>query len=187
MTQTSQESGGAGERRRIEQPGAPLTPRRICVWAETKSEMRLTLAQGADLLPALAEALSVSGVKSAALQILSGSFDRVSYFTGKIDETGARVATYGAPRDLPGPVLLLGANAIFGIGETGAPLVHCHAVMADAQGRVHGGHLPLEGCILGTEAAVALATPLSGAGFEVAYDSETNYSLFHPLAHSPEA
>lgn len=181
MTILQQNEAGQG-RRLVEQPGAPLLPRRLCEWAEAGTELRLTLGEGADLLPELAKVLSGQDIKSAALQVISGHFDKVSYFTGMIDESGARVATYGAPRALEGPVLLLGANAIFGIGEAGAPLVHCHAVMVDRDGRVHGGHLPLEGCILGSKGAVVIATPLREAGFEVAYDSETNYSLFHPTA-----
>lgn len=169
-------------RRQVQQPGAPLSPRRACVLTPGGPELRVTLAPGADLLPELATALRERGVKSAALQALSGHLDRASYFTGMVDPTGERVATYGAPRPLQGPILLLGANAIFGSGEDGAPLVHCHAVMADAEGRVHGGHLPLEGCILGSGGSVFLASPLKEAGFRVAYDSETNYSLFHPAA-----
>lgn len=171
-------------RRQIQQPGAPLSPRRACVLTPSGPELRVTLGAGADLLPELAKILQDRGVRSAALQALSGHLDRASYFTGMIDPTGARVATYGAPRPLQGPILLLGANAIFGRGEDGAPLVHCHAVMADAEGQVHGGHLPLEGCILGSEGAVFLATSLTEAGFQVAYDSETNYSLFHPIGMS---
>ncbi len=182
---TPQQSEARQRRRLIEQPGAPLLPRRICEWAEAGTELRLTLGEGADLLPELAKVLSSQDIKSAALQIISGHFDRVSYFTGMIDKSGARVATYGAPRVLKGPVLLLGANAIFGLGEAGVPLVHCHAVMVDADNRVHGGHLPLEGCALGSDGAVVIVTPLRKAGFAVAYDSETNYSLFHPVSTEP--
>ena len=169
-------------RRRVEQPGTPLSPRRICTWAEKAPELRLFLPPGTDLLTDLAKVLTDQGIESAALQMLSGSFEEISYFTGMVDESGARVATYGAPRMLNGPVTLLGANAVFGQGEGAVPLVHCHAVMADAEGRVHGGHLPLEGCILGSDGAVVLVAPLYGGGFEVSYDSETNYSLFHPVS-----
>lgn len=185
MTGPGQKPEADEGRRCIEQPGPPLSPRRMCVWTETGPELRLTLQEGVDLLPELARLLSERDIKSAALQVISGHFDKVSYFTGMADESGMRVATYGAPRVLKGPVLVLGANAIFGIGEAGVPLVHCHAVMVDAEGRVHGGHLPLEGCILGSQGAVVIASPLKDAGFEVAYDSETNYSLFHPAVIQP--
>lgn len=187
MTALRQEGQPAGGRRTVTQPGDPLLPRRVFTWAETGRDLRLRLAPGAELLAELARCLSARGIKSAALQILSGSFDQVSYFTGMVDETGARVATYGVARQLAGPVLLLGANAIFGLGEGGVPLVHCHAVMVDADGRVHGGHLPLEGCILGEAGAVVMAAPLEGAGFAVSYDSETNYDLFHPSGPGPAA
>ncbi len=169
-------------RRQVEQPGAPLSPRRVCIRAEAGPQLRLRLPGGADLLAELAKVLSARGIESAALQVLAGGFRKVSYFTGMIDPSGARVATYGEPRELEGPITLLGANAIYGSGEDGAPLVHCHAVMTDLSGVVHGGHLPPTGCILDGEGAVAMVSPLQGAGFRVSFDSETNYSLFQPAA-----
>lgn len=174
-------------RRQVEQPGAVLSPRRVCLWAESGPQLRLELHEGADLLPATASTLSDRGIESAALQILSGGFHSVSYFTGMIDPSGARVATYGAPRELIGPVTLLGANAVFGRGEGGEALVHCHAVMVDPSGGVHGGHLPPTGCVLDRHGAVVMVSPLEGAGFEVSFDSETNYSLFQPAAFTATA
>ncbi len=174
-------------RRQIEQPGSVLSPRRICLWAETGPQFRIELPEGSDLLSDLAQILSGQEIESAALQILSGGFRKVSYFTGMVDPSGARVATYGAARELDGPVTLLGANAIFGRGEAGEALVHCHAVMVDREGRIHGGHLPPVGCVLNARGAVVMTSPLEGAGFQVSFDSETNYSLFQPTAFARQS
>lgn len=174
-------------RRQVEQPGPVLSPRRICLWAESGPQLRIELQEGSDLLADLAQTLSEQGMDSAALQILSGGFHKVSYFTGMIDPSGARVATYGAARELDGPITLLGANAVFGRGEAGEALVHCHAVMVDRAGGVHGGHLPPTGCILDAQGAVAMISPLQGAGFQVSFDSETNYSLFQPTAFAAQS
>jgi len=50
----------------------------------------------------------------------------------------------------------------------------------DREGGLHGGHLPAKVCIVGPEGLVLRITALSGAGFRVAYDAETNYSIFQP-------
>ena len=104
----------------------------------------------------------------------------MAYLTGAEDPSGARVATYGPPTWLEGPVTLLGANGILGPGPDGDTLLHCHAVVVDARGRLHGGHLPPGDVLLGAGGAVALATPLREAAFAASYDSETNYPLFQP-------
>ena len=84
------------------------------------------------------------------------------------------------PTWLDGPVTLIGANGILGPGPDGETLLHCHAVVVDATGRLHGGHLPPGDVLLGESGAVAMATPLRGAAFAAVYDSETNYPLFQP-------
>ena len=81
---------------------------------------------------------------------------------------------------LSGPITLLSGNAIVGLDAEGAPLVHAHAVMADAEGRVHGGHLPPGECPVGAEGARALAVLHGPVLFAVREDPETNYAIFHP-------
>lgn len=166
--------------RTLVQPGAPLQPRRILEWAAPAGDLRVELSAGADLLRGLVTALAARVVTHAAVQVLSADIARMAYLTGAEDETGERVATYGAPTWLEGPVTLLGANGILGPGPDGDTLLHCHAVVVDAEGRLHGGHLPPGDCLLGPGGAVALTTPLREAAFAAAFDSETNYPLFQP-------
>lgn len=166
--------------RTLVQPGAALQPRRILEWAAPAVDLRVQLDAGEDLLRGLVAALAARQVTHAAVQVLSADIARMAYLTGAEDETGERVATYGAPTWLEGPVTLLGANGILGPGPDGDTLLHCHAVVVDAEGRLHGGHLPPGDCRLGPGGAVALATPLREAAFAAAFDSETNYPLFQP-------
>jgi predicted DNA-binding protein with PD1-like motif len=166
--------------RTLTQPGAPLQPRRLLEWAAPATDLRLCLAGGQDLLRGLVAALAERGLRHAAVQVIAAEIARMAYLTGAEDPSGARVATYGPPTWLDGPVTLIGANGILGPGPDGDSLLHCHAVVVDAAGRLHGGHLPPGDVLLGDGGAVALATPLREAAFAAAYDSETNYPLFQP-------
>lgn len=166
--------------RTLTQPGAPLQPRRLLEWAAPAGDLRVALAGGQDLLRGLVSALAERAIHHAAVQVIAADIARMAYLTGAEDSSGERVATYGAPTWLDGPVTLIGANAILGVGPDGAMLLHCHAVVVDGAGRLHGGHLPPGDVLLGAGGAVALATPLRGAAFAAVYDSETNYPLFQP-------
>ncbi len=170
----------------LAQPGEALYPRRLSVSAGSGGDWRVSLPAGSDLLNGLAAALSARGIWHAAVSIISGSFAQVSYLTGQPDRSGERVATYGEPTHLAGPVLLLGANAILGVNPQDQPLIHCHAVMVDRDGRLHGGHLPPGAALLDDRGAVALVFALTDGGFKVAYDSETNYPIFHPQTATGE-
>ena len=166
--------------RTLTHPGDPLEPRRLLAWAEGAAEWRVVLPEGTDLLSGLTEALTARGITDAAVQIVSGSFSRMQYLTGQPDPSGRRVATYGAPTPLEGPVAIVGGNAILGRDLEGRPLLHCHIVVVDREGRVHGGHVPTDVCPTGPEGIVARVAVLTGAGFRVRPDSETNYTIFHP-------
>jgi len=166
--------------RTLTQPGAPLQPRRLLEWAAPATDLRIRLPGGQDMLCGLVAALAARGIGHAAVQVLAADIARMAYLTGAEDKSGQRVATYGPPTWLEGPVTLIGANGILGPGRDGATLLHCHAVVADAEGRLHGGHLPPGDVLLGEGGATVLATPLREAAFAAVYDSETNYPLFQP-------
>ena len=166
--------------RTLAHPGPPLQPRRLLEWAAPASDLRIHLSGGQDLLRGVVAALATREVHHAAVQVLAAEIARMAYLTGAEDRSGQRVATYGPPTWLDGPVTLIGANGILGPGPDGETLLHCHAVVVDAAGRLHGGHLPPGDVLLGASGAVALATPLREAAFAAIYDSETNYPLFQP-------
>lgn len=166
--------------RTLAQPGPAEQPRRLIAWAGPARSWRVTLAEGEDLSAGLIAALAAEGIADAAVQWLGGGFARMEYLTGQEDSSGARAAAYSPPTTLDGPVTLIGGNAILGRGADGATLLHCHGVVVDRDGGLHGGHLPPGVCIAGPEGLTALVAVLDGAGFVAAHDAETNYPIFHP-------
>ncbi len=166
--------------RTVKQPGPPAKPRLLSVAAGNGGELRLVLQEGEDLLNGLAAALGRAGVVSAAVALAGGRFSRMQYLTGQPCDDGSRVATYGAPTVLEGPVVLLSGNAFLGLDEKGKPIVHCHAVLVDNRGKVHGGHLPPGACVIGRGGVIAHVAAFAGAALHVRHDAETNYPVFHP-------
>jgi predicted DNA-binding protein with PD1-like motif len=166
--------------RTIKQPGRPARPRILSVRAASGGELRLIVPEGADLLGGLVAALRRAGVVSAAVALVGGRFRRMQYLTGQPCNDGTRVATYGAPTTLEGPVGLISGNAFLGLDQNGMPIVHCHAVIVDRKGRVHGGHLPPGACTVGKGGIVAHAAAIADAALAVRHDEETNFPVFHP-------
>lgn len=164
----------------VKQPGPPARPRILSVGARNGGELRLVLPEGADLLDGLARALTDARVSSAAVSLVGGRFSRMEYLTGQPSSDGKRVATYGAPTPLDGPVNLVSGSAFLGLDEDGKPIVHCHAVMIDRAGKIHGGHLPPGRCRIGAGGMVAHVSAFAGAALAVRHDAETNFPVFHP-------
>ncbi|MBM3599841.1 MAG: DNA-binding protein [Alphaproteobacteria bacterium] len=177
--------------RTLRQPG-PVTPsRRDAIAGAASGQFRLVLAPGFDLLHGIRDALLAHGVTDAAISLASGSLDRLSYMTGMADASGARVATYGAPTVLEGPVAVVAGNAFLGRDRSGqlgnGPIVHCHAVVVDRAGAIHGGHIVPGACLVGAEGVTLWVTALERAGFAAEYDAETNYPIFRPVALAARA
>ena len=164
--------------RLLEQPGPASAPGR---------QFRIVLAEGEDYLTGLTQALAGRDITSAAIQVLGGTFASMQYMTGQPDDSGQRVATYGAPTSLEGPVRIIGGNAILGHGPDGQPLLHSHIVVVDNQGQIHGGHVPPEVCPAGPGGITVLASEMQDGGFQVAPDEETNYSIFQPKGFAPSS
>ena len=165
--------------RSLKQPGEAVEPRRVFRAVDEAGQFRVVVPPDEDLLQGLTGFLVHRAIERAAIQLVAGSFAHLEYLTGQPDWSGERVATYGAPTLLDGPVELVGGNAMLGLSEDGGPLLHCHAVFVDREGRLHG-HLPPGVCIAGAEGITTRVTALAGAGFRAAYDAETNYSIFQP-------
>lgn len=168
--------------RRLTHPGEASLPRREVVLASAARDFRVQLPEGLELLEGLSTALEAQGISAAGIQFIGGTFSRLAYLTGQPDASGERVATYGQPTHLEGPVRLLGANAILGRDKAGRALLHCHAVLVDREGHLHGGHLPPDACIVGPGGLTGFVTAHEGAAFRVAEDAETNYAIFQPAA-----
>jgi len=166
--------------RQARHPGESRQPRRLSVAARSAGEYRVILPPGSELHEGVLAAAAEIGLAQATVSLVGGDFARFSYLTGQPDASGQRLATYGAPTEVTAPVTLIGANALIGSDAEGRPALHCHCVVVDAEGRVHGGHLPPGASIVGEAGLTLHLLGLTDGGFAVAYDPETNYTIFHP-------
>ena len=165
--------------RTLVHPG-PVAPVRLeHVAARGQRQWLFTLAPGQVLLPALTAALAAQGVQAAALALLGGTLQTVSYCLPIPDPAGVLIATYGEPLVLENARLLRG-SATLGQATDGAPVLHCHASFADAQGTVRGGHVLTERTVVGAQPVRVLATALDGVALRLGLDSETRLHMLRP-------
>ena len=142
---------------------------------------RVVLAPGLSLAAAVSHAMAGLGWRSATPLLLGGPLRRAAYHTSVLTPGGARWIDYGPERLVPGPAWLLAGCATFGRGADGADALHCHAVLAGADARPVGGHLPPEGCVLGDAGLIAHAAAAQGVGFAVRPDAATGFNLLTPV------
>ncbi|RAI57946.1 PCC domain-containing protein [Roseicella frigidaeris] len=160
----------------LPQPGPVLQPRLLCLPARLRA-LDLVLPPGASLLQAIAAPLRQAGFASAVLELQGGGCDPFAYVLPAAAPDPRHAAWYSAPHAPPGGAALERACVTFG-QRGGAPWVHCHAIWTEAAGR-RAGHVLPEETILRAP-ITARAWGLAGAGFAVAEDAETNFSLFQP-------
>ena len=172
-------SAGPYRRRTVVPPG-PTAPLRLeHVAARGQRQWRLTLASGQVLLPALTGALAAQGVQAAAMALLGGELQTVAYCLPIPDPEGQVIATYGAPLVLHDATLLR-ASATLGQSADGAPVIHCHATFADAQGTVCGGHVLPDRTVVGRRPVTVLVTALDGMDLRLGFDPETRLHMLRP-------
>lgn len=119
----------------------------------------LRLNPGDDLRRAIEAALAAQGLQAAF--VLQG--------IGSLADAPLRLAGADATIMLPGPSEILSLAGSVGPGTS-----HLHASLADASGRVLGGHVPY-GCTVRTTAEVLLLL-LPDWAFERAPDAATGYA-----------
>lgn len=165
----------------VEQPGPVQHPRQLVAVSQTSQDYILTLKGEGDFLTHLQETLIANDIHFAGIKILGGMFGDLEYYTGIPDPAGIRIATYGPPTPVNGPLTCLSGNASLGRDANDEPIIHCHAVVADKNGRVIGGHINKGGCAIGPRGVRLQITTHPGVGFEVSHDLETTFDVFHPM------
>ena len=170
---------GSCRPRTMVHPG-PMAPLRLePVAARGQRQWRLRLAPGQVLLPALTGALAAQGVQAAALALFGGELATAAYCLPIPDPEGQVIATYGAPLVLHNAALLR-ASATLGQTADGAPVIHCHATFADAQGQVRGGHVLPDRTVVGQRPITVLVTALDGIELRLGFDPETRLHMLRP-------
>jgi hypothetical protein len=134
---------------------------------------------GKSLHDGLVGPLAQRGITSASTTILRGWFSAIDYCVAPPDPEGKALIAYSVAIST-GPAYLVFGNATLGSDTSGAPLVHCHAVMRRQDGLVRGGHLIGPRCIVADEPISVLVTAFDGLTVRQQFDPETNILLFQP-------
>ena len=170
--------------RRIDQPGPPAAERIQCVEARGRP-FSFTMESGISLLEAARRGFAAHGFCSGVLNIRDGALAPFAYVMPALSKTPQHAAFYSDTFRPAGITRLrLGAMTL---GERdGRPFFHCHALWAEADGRVNGGH------ILPEETYVAEPFEVDGFGIDGAMflaepDAETGFKLFGPVPRESRA
>ncbi|MFC7475104.1 PCC domain-containing protein [Dankookia sp. GCM10030260] len=161
---------------RLAQPGPALSPR-VAGLAARATPLEFILQPGLSLLEAVARPLRAAGFASAVVELHGGDVHPFAYVLPAHAPNAVHAAWYSASHEPSGGARLDRGNVTFGLRED-APWLHCHAIWQEAAGRRAGHVLPEETVVAAPIAARAWG--LSGAGFAVGPDAETNFSLFQP-------
>ena len=169
--------------RRIEQPGPALTPRIQAAQGEGRA-FRFTLRPGEALLAGAAAAFAREGFSSGVLRLRGGGFGPFAYVQPSLP-VSPRNAAYYSDVFRPAGVARLDQGAMTLGQRDGLPFFHCHALWTEAAGRLSGGHILPEECVVALPVEVE-AVGLDGAGFVGEDDAETNFRLFQPCGGRAE-
>ncbi|WP_233235571.1 hypothetical protein [Bordetella sp. LUAb4] len=150
----------------VENPGAPA--------------LRLVLPAGRTLYDALVEPLRARGVAACAINLLDGHLTRGAYCLARPLPDIEQVIAYTSPIVLGKDLRMIGAGATLGEDERGTPLLHCHGLLVDAEGRLIGGHLLTEQCVIGSGGCVAYVHDLSVTRLTRRYDPHIQLAVFQP-------
>lgn len=179
--------GRSDERpRTLVHPGPRAAQRLEHVSASSARHMRIALPQGSTLHAGLTAVLVAWGAPAAAMALMGGDLDEVAYCLPVPDPKGQVLATYGEPHVLRGASLLRG-SATLGQDANGAPVIHCHASFADADGQLCGGHLLTERTVVGRQPVTVLVSALDGVALHLGFDAETRLHMLRPQARAAAA
>lgn len=101
----------------------------------------LRLKRGEDLMDSLYEACGRYQINSAVIMSMIGSVQEAEFYDPRPDDTDPAGVSYGEPIRVAYPAELLSANGEITHLDDGSTSIHVHALFADRDGRVSGGHL----------------------------------------------
>lgn len=166
--------------RLLKHPGPVAAQRWDSMACARARAFRFSLIPGRSLYDGIVNAMTAAGVSAAALTLTGGVFARVEYCLAAPRVGRPQVAGYTDPESMSGPIGLIGASATLGLDVGGRLMVHCHALLADPDGQLFGGHVIPAASIVGALPPVVFARAFEGAAIRQRYDAETVMSIFHP-------
>ncbi|SHH94373.1 hypothetical protein [Pollutimonas bauzanensis] len=126
--------------------------------------------------------LKKAGIEFAQLEFMPGMLDVSIFHTAPPEASGKTLVKYGEGINI-GRALLFSANAVYGLGLHGQPLLHCHGSFLDAESGLCGGHVNVQECRVGRGGLSAQVTATPNIGFAVDLDLTSNMQVFHPVSY----
>lgn len=169
--------------RSIKHPG-PVAPTRVQCAAAVLRAVDVELPRGVTLLQGLADAVRSHGASSAVFSFRAGTLAPMVFVMPALSDSPRHVAYFSERFQATGAARLEAGCITYGLRD-GEPSLHCHATWTEADGRRRSGHL------LAAESQVEVPVQLEawmlyGAGFKVAPDAETNFSLLQVSADAAQ-
>ena len=163
--------------RQIKHPGPAVDNTSTALLSNVRI-VHAELTEGLTLLDSVAAALGRFDSDSAVLRLTGGGFSRFCYHLPALSDHPEHAVFFSEKIVDTDAVDLEIATITFGHRD-GAPWLHCHAIWLAPDGSRRCGHLvPDE--ILVASAIQAEICLIESVRFEVAFDTETNFSLFKP-------
>jgi predicted DNA-binding protein with PD1-like motif len=159
------------------QPGVAEVQRHESAEGSLRS-VHFTIPAGTSLLAGISAGMQQSGIRSGTVRLADFQVEALQYVRPAETNDDEHVAFYSETHRIEAPVHLLLAVATFG-EKDGSPFVHCHALWADATGKVKGGHLHNDQVHVCQDMQVT-AWGVANAAMSVEFDDETRFNLFRP-------
>lgn len=163
--------------RTVNHPGKPDPVRIVSLEGDGISK-HFTLESGRSLRDAMHIPLSEAGIEGGTVRFENLHVSAHHFLMPALAVDDQHAAFYSAPHAIEEGTVIEFGCATYG-RKDGAPFVHCHAVWRGRDGQRQGGHLLMDQTIVG-ESSPARAWGLHNATMATKYDSETNFTLFHP-------
>ena len=168
--------------RRVLHPGKPRPDRVATALSPAPRRALAWLAEGQSLHAAVVGAFAQLGVTAGSFELLGGMMAVAAYHVTGPQTDSKRVAEYGPPTIMSGPVRLIHATGSYGPDLSGVPMVHIHGSFTDAAGQPRGSHVNQQQTIIGAGGVRAIL--VTGPGFRQIADRETLFPLFFPFAEA---
>lgn len=139
----------------------------------------LDIGPGRSIWEGVSDAFTRLDIHSAHVDLMGASLDTAVFYTGYPDPAGKRIAQYGAPNHTAA-VTLVAAMGIYGNDKEDRPMLHCHGCLVDGNGKVQGGHLDTEQCLVGHTGLRVYVTAPDEIGFAARLDATSGMFVFHP-------
>lgn len=157
-----------------------MVTRMSVVVEDDYQEFVLTVPAGESIFEGVKIALEAANIEYAQLTLLSGPLATAIYHTAPPELTGRYLVAYGAGVDL-GAAQLLTANGTYGKNRHGEPLLHCHGVLRESAGGLHGGHLAVHACTVGETPLRVRGIATRSSGFVAGFDLTSNMDVLQPV------